>query len=411
MTLEETSYFTVISPAAAILAGPTIAWVVNIVGSKTLLVFLAVPQGAAWFLIMMANNIYVLYASRFISGIGDAMLFNALPMYIGEISTPEVRGSWGNLFALSFNLGQVVINVVGGYCGVKMTACIFFGLPMVQLLASLVLPHTPHFLIGQKRVDEARTSLQTLRWNKNVDQELLTIKNDVNRQISGSSGWSNLFTKGANRRALIIAIGIRGVQQFSGLPAFSFYTQYLFDQCGSNLSGRTSAIIYTGALMIATSSFSLIVNRLGRRPMIIFSTISCTFCVLAESIYFYVYEKTDIDTSSVQWIPLTGLLLYLVCCAAGLGIIPTLMLGELFSSSIKSKALCVSNMFFSVCLLSCSKLFQSLSSGLGFYVPFALFTVCCCFGTAFCYYYVPETKGKSLEEIQQDLAKAANVRS
>lgn len=365
--------------------------------------FIAIPQFLSWILIASAENVYIFYLSRFFTGIGEAALFGALPTYIGEISEPHVRGSWGNIVSISIYLGQFMINVVGGYCTIRTTAVIFGCIPVIHIILMAFVPESPYFYLMRNDVKEARKSLKRLRWMKDVEKELLRLTDDVNRQVSESGTFKDLFVIPTNRKALLISIAIRGCQQLSGLSAFAVYTQYIFDQAGGHLSSTMSAIIFTAALVLSISGFAFIVDRFGRKPLMIFSNFTCFVVLLIVATYFYIAQETEIDISHLKWIPLAGMVSYIILCSSGLGILPTLMLGELFSASIKAKALCILNICFAIYVLSVSKLYQALSHHFGMFVPFYLFSACCLLGVIFSYYYVPETRGKTLEEIQQTL--------
>lgn len=400
ISLEEASYFAVIPPVAAAIAAPFLAVLVDVIGRKKAVMFIAVPHLLSWTLIALANNLYIFYLSRFLNGIADATLFSALATYVGEIAVPSVRGSWGNLVAIGIYFGQFIVNVVGAYFDIRTTAYIFGCLPIIYLFLTALLPESPYFLVMKGREKEAREALQTLNWKEDVEDELISLTKDVNRQISESGTLKDLFTIPTNRKALWISVAIRGSQQLSGLPAFAVYTQYMFNQAGGDLSAATSAMIYSGALFLAITGFAFVVDKFGRKPMMTFSSFGCGIVLAIEATYFYLDQKGIVDTSGITWIPLGGMLTYIVVCSAGLGIIPTLMLGELFSASVKGKALCVLNISFSIYILSVSKLFQTLTSSFGMYVPFYFFAACCAVSTVFSYFFIPETKGKTLEEIQ-----------
>ncbi|KAF2880844.1 hypothetical protein ILUMI_25333 [Ignelater luminosus] len=379
------------------------AILIDVFGRKPLLMFTAIPQLCSWILVIAAKNIYVFYLSRFLQGIGDAVIFNAGATYIGEIAIPSVRGSWGNLFAVCTYLGQLLVNIVGAYYNIRTTAYIFISLPVIFFILMLLLPETPYFLLMKEREAEAYKSLRILRWINNVEDELISLTKDVKRQNSESGTFKDVFTIPTNRKALLISMAIRGAQQFSGLAGFNVYTQYLFNKAGGDVSAAMSAIIYNAILFLLIFAFAFVVDKFGRKPLMTFSSFACCIVLLIEATYFCVDQYRIIDTTNLKWMPLVGMLTFILVCSSGLGILPSLMLSELFSASIKSKALCIIHICFSVYILSVSKLFQVLTSNFGLYVPFYFFSFCCFLSTIFSYYCMPETKGKTLEEIQQSL--------
>lgn len=403
ITLEEASYFTVIPTATAAIASPILAILVDGIGRQKTVMLISVSYFLSWLLIGAAETLYVFYLARLVQGIGDAACFTALPMYVCEISEPKVRGSWGNLIALSMFLGYFTLNIVAAYCDIKGMAYVFGLIILIQFFLMFVIPESPHFLIMKEREEEARSALQFLRWREDVEEEFVVLSKEVQQGVLESGSITDLFSDKINLKTLIISLGIRATQPFSGIPAFTMYTQYMFMQAGSDLSASTSAIIFSGFFCLCIGGFSSVVERFGRKPLMIFSCFGCCIVLAFESIFFYISEETSLDVSYIRWFPLAGMLSYIPLCSAGLAIIPTLMLGELFSTNIKGIALCVLNIFYSIFLLLVTKLFQSLSSNFGMYVPFCLFSVCCFASFIFSCYWLPETKGKTLEEIQRYL--------
>ncbi|KAK4885080.1 hypothetical protein RN001_001351 [Aquatica leii] len=405
LSLEEASYFTVLTPLGSLLASPLVAYLMESIGRKKTMLLMSVPQIVAWTLIIISKSLWVLYVSRLLGGTSDAVLFSVVPAYIGEISVPHVRGSWGNLITIFIYLGQFLMNIVGSYFDVKMTALFFLIFPITHLIFFTFAPESPYYLITVNKHREAEKSLKLLRWNNNVEEEFNVITKAVDRQISEPGRLKDLIIIPVNRKALLISIGLRSCQILSGLPAFAVYTQYIFALSAGNFSASTCAIIYTGVLLLMSSTFSFFVDRFGRKPLMIFSSFGCTLALLIEAFYFYFMLETKVNLTDYNWIPLAGMVLYIITCSSGLGILPNLLLSELFSASIKSKATSVVNTVFFLYIIIVPKLFQLLSSSFGMYVPFFIFFFCTCLSTLFSYFFMPETKGKTLEEIQHMLVQ------
>ncbi|KAK4885078.1 hypothetical protein RN001_001349 [Aquatica leii] len=362
VTLEEASYFSIISSISTIVATPLVAILMNAIGRKKMITFMAIPHMLSWILIAVARNIICLYVSRAIYGISDAILYCVIPTYVSEIATPKVRGSWGNLIMISVFLGQFLINVVGAYYDIITTALVFVTLPIVHFALMLSAPESPYFLLMKNKETHAEESLKYLRWNENVKEEFTLLVKDVQRQTSESGTLMDLFIIETNRKALSIALAMRMFQQFSGFSAFAVYTQYMFSLAGGNLLASDCAIIFTGVSLLAGTLSSLVVDKFGRRPLMVFSNLGCTIALSIESIYFLIMHETNLNVSDFTWVPLAGMVLYIITSTAGLGILPSLMVGELFSASIKSKAVGVLSIFFSFCTIFVPKLFQLLST-------------------------------------------------
>lgn len=375
------------------------------IGRQKTVLLLAVPHILIWIIIMFSESLYLFYLSRVLTGFADSIIFTALPAFIGEISTPQVRGSWGNFCTFAIYVGQMLVVTIGGYLDLKTTAYIFSVFPILFFLTFALIPESPYYLLIMKRDEEAKQSLRFYRRTYNVDEEFKQISSDVQRQLSESSKWNELVTNPTHRRALLAGIFCRFAQQFAGTSAFATYCHFIFKNAGTDLSYKLSASFYTTALVIANLIAGIILDRMGRRLAMIISCGSCTVVLFLAAIFFYLKDFTSIDVSVINWFPLVVMFSFVLAYSIGIGIVPTLIIGELFSASVKAKGVCALNVFFCIFSAGSTKIFQSMVSGFGFYSPFALYFVCTICNTVLCFYLIPETRGKTLEEIQQTMTK------
>lgn len=375
------------------------------IGRKATLLSIAVPYTLSIVLTATARNIYLFYIARLLFGLGDACIISTLPSYIGEVAVPEVRGFWGNSPACFGLLGQLVINTVGGYLDIATAAWIMLFFPIFYFVAFSFAPESPYFYIVKSNRKDAKRVLQRLRGCEVVDDELLAIEKAIQRQMSETCTWKELLKSESNRKGLLAAAFLRSSQMLSGMACFAAYNQYIFQKSAGNLSAANSSIIFNAFSLVCTVSAMYFIDRLGRRKVVIVSLVGCGLSLACVSTYFYIEEKNFSLITSFQWIPLVGMTSYIALYSFGMSTVPTLMLGELFSASVKAKALTVLIFVAGTWICITTKLFQLLNTHFGMYTPFAFFTVCCFCSAILAYFLIPETKGKTLEEIQLGLKK------
>lgn len=400
---EEASYLPIIPPVIMAVASLFVSRLNDIIGRKTTLLLIALPYTTAWIISAFAKNIWMFYIFRVASGLGDACIFSSVPMYIGEIATPKVRGFWGNTMSFSMYLGQLLVNVIGSYCNVQQTAYICITIPIIFLIVFPFMPESPYYYIMKGNYEQAKESLRRLRRKTDVEEDFQNLKKDVDRQVSESGTWKDLFTINSNRKALVAGTFLRTSQQFGGISVFIGYAQFIFEKAGGSLSPQMSSIVFFGTITILNFVAGFTLEKLGRRNSYLLSMLMCGVILLIESIYFYLDMKKEVDLESFKWVPITAMVLYVIFFSIGMGIVPTLMLGELFSASIKVKGLTFLVVLYGVLIAVASKIFYFLTHQFGLYAPFLLFCTNCFISAVVAYFLVPETKGKTLEEIQMDL--------
>ncbi|KAI4468831.1 facilitated trehalose transporter tret1-2 -like protein [Holotrichia oblita] len=403
INFNDVSYLSVIPPIATIITSPSYDYFLNKFGRKYTLLSVAVFHLISFILIAIATDIWIFYLSRVLFGVADVFMFGSLPVYISEVTTPDVRGTWGNIMVIFIFIAQFSVNAVGYYCSIPTTACIFAAAPLIFFATFIFMPETPYHYVMKEQDKEAEKSLRRLRGTKYVNEELEQITADVKRQLLDPGTFKDLFFLKHNRKAIFIVVLARMIQQFSGLSALSVYNQYIFKEAGQNINEGVSAMIFNSMLAISTICGPIFIRKFGTNLSMVISCLGSFITLIAEAIYFYVEQRQEIDLSFMNWFPLFGLVIYVIAFSIGLALVPTLLLGELFATNMRGHASCVMNIAFSIFISVATKLFHLLTSSFGMYVPFAFYGICAFAGIFLCYKFIPETKGKTLEEIQQFL--------
>lgn len=144
------------------------------------------------------------------------------------------------------------------------------------------------------------------------------------------------------------------------------------------------------------------IDRFGRKPLLYVSTVGTAISLLMESVYFYMQDAGD-DVSSINWLPITGIFLSIIFKACGIASIPHLIMGEIFPENIKALATSITLVYSGVLGAIVVLLFPLVSAAFGLGTSFLIFSICCLLGFVFTLFFVLETKGKSLAEIQESL--------
>ncbi|XP_072383910.1 facilitated trehalose transporter Tret1-like [Diabrotica undecimpunctata] len=374
-------------------------FLVDKIGRYKTILLTSGPYLLSWILIYLATNIPAIYSARFIAGISDGWTYS-IPIYTGEISDPKKRGMFGAWTSISFIFGILTANVVGSYLSIQQTALVGGSIPILLVLTFIWMPESPYYYIIKGNLEGARKSLKILRGSKDVEMELNRINEAVKADMNKTSiNPLQLFTVKRNRRALLIMTLCRGAQQLSGNTAISFYAQNIFTSADSFVPAELASNLYFLIQLIVTIIASNMVDRAGRRPLILISVAGAGIALLVEGIYFYL--KTSVDVTNFTMVPIIALIVYVIFFSLGLQGIPVIILSEVFNADVKAVALAFSDVYFAVTATATSKYFQATRDTYGMFVPFITFSAICAISFVLMFFMVPETKGKTLEDIQE----------
>jgi MFS family permease len=396
VTAEAASYITIIGAVGDIFGNIFSFLLVDYIGRKATILLIGVPQIVSMTMIYLSSySIVLLYVARFIGGISEGACFTILPIYICEVAEPRIRGLLGASFSLSLILGVLTANIVGSYYSIYTSAVIFLACSAVFLVLFSFMPESPFYFIMKNRIQEARSSLQKLRASKTIETELDCLVSDVTRQMCERGRFSDLVTIKSNKMAVIVMAILRFLQQFSGVSSFTLYAQLLFKEATDAIPQQWAAMLMMVIQAILTLLAVLILDvDFNQGLTLIFS-----------GVFFTIRDLSLLDVSHLGVLPLVGLILFIAFFALGLGSAVNLLLGELFPTNVKAKAACLMNMIFAIGMFVSTKFYQYMADEYSLVVPFFVFAACQLVGFLLCLKYVPETRNKTLEQIQQELKR------
>ncbi|XP_067009774.2 facilitated trehalose transporter Tret1-like [Anabrus simplex] len=406
ITNEEASWLTSLLGLTAIPAVPLYSYICQRYGCKVGGYLVAIPFIVGWIIVIFADSLTTLYISKLIVGFSSSGCFVVSSIYVRDIAEERIRGSLCSQIVLFVNTGLLFAYIIGGFFPYQIVSFINIPVPCVFLAIFYFLPETPIYLMRKGKQTEAAKSLQWFR-GKDADitqemEKLKEINNSINSEDSNSASFKELFASKRNFRAFSMGMILFCNQQLCGYFGILNYTVTIFQESGSDLSPNVSSIIVGVMLVFGTFISTLLVERAGRKILLLMSDIVMAVSLGGLGLYFYLKEQGQ-DLSSVGWIPVTCLSFFVVFFAIGMCSIPYVLLTEIFSPKIRELASSIAITEVWVLAFLVAKFFTFLGESLGLYGCYWLFAVVCTLGTVYIIFEVPETKDRSLDSIQEEL--------
>jgi sugar porter (SP) family MFS transporter len=343
----------------------------------------------------------VLLIARIVIGLAVGSASMVVPLYIGEFAPPKVRGGLVSLNQLAITVGILVSYLVDyGLAGSANWRLMFglAGIPAVILFVGMLFQHeSPHWLVEQGREDEARSVLRQLRAPGEIDAEVAEVK-----QVSqGRAGTRELFTP-AIRPLLLTGVLLAVFQQVTGINTIIYYAPSLLHDAGLGSSSALLANVGIGAVNVGLTIVAIrLLDRTGRRPLLLSGTVGMAVGMAISAIAFI--GTGDHLTGGHAIAAIAGLVIYTGSFAIGLGPVFWLMIAEIYPLRIRGAAMSVAstanwgaNFIVTISFLT----LLSAIGGTGVFFLYGFLTL-----VALLYFFkrVPETKGRSLQEIERDL--------
>lgn len=381
-------------------------------GRKLLLIFAsflftgsAIGTGAT-------DSFYWFIFYRIIGGVGIGIASNISPIYIAEVSPANVRGRFVALNQLTIVIGILLAQVVNWLIGehflhgaetlsdtsIQYAWRYMFWAETIPaglfIILSFIIPESPHWLALKHRTKEARQIFEKIMGAEKAAQTLANIETVTTKE---KIKWSHVFKK-ETRHILIIGIVLAVFQQWCGINVIFNYAHEIFVAAGYKLSDILMNIMITGVTNVLFTFVAIFtVDRWGRRVLMYVGSIGLTFIYLLMG-FGFMYHLSG-------WPMLFLVIMAIACYAMSLAPIIWVILSEIFPARIRGAAMAISTFFLWVSCFILTYTFPLLNELLGASGTFWTYGFICFLGFLFIRAYLPETKGKQLEEIEKELTK------
>ncbi|MFG1999187.1 sugar porter family MFS transporter [Spirillospora sp. NPDC048911] len=346
-----------------------------------------------------------LVAARVVLGLAVGAASAVVPLYIAEHTPPKIRGGTVSYNQLMITIGILVAylvnfalrDVAGGWrwmLGLGATPGV------ILVLSMLVVPYSPRWLMQRGRRAEARRVLARTRQGEDVDAELDEIESVVAQEHRTS--FRDLL-RPSLRPMLVVGIGLAVIQQIVGVNTVIYFSPTILTYTGLEASDAIAQALTVGITnVVFTVVAVLLLDRVGRRTLLIIGTAGLTVALVLLAAFFGLGWQ-----DSAPWVALAALLIYIASFAVGLGPVFWLMISEIFPLAVRGRAMAVCSLFNWGANFLVSYYFLQLVDAIGRASTFWLYAGLSVAGIVFFIAKVPETRNRSLEEIERELSPAA----
>jgi len=353
---------------------------------------------------------------RIIGGVAIGLSSNVAPLYIAEISPAPIRGRLVSLNQLAIVIGILLAQIVNWRIAQPMPSGLSESLLLqtwnvqwgwrwmfyvivipaaVFTVASLFLPESPRWLLLRNRIDEARKVLEKIGGSSYAASEISGIQRSLGKSTQNQSSWRELLQPPI-LKVVLIGVALAVLQQWTGINTLFNYAADVYRNAGYGANDIFLNIVITGTINFVFTILSMaFVDRLGRRCMMLFGSLGIG---LSHLLCAYAYH------ASWPAAAILGLTLCAIACyAVTLAPVTWVLIAEIFPNRVRSHGVSIATSALWVACFLLTDTFPALNTWIGPTGTFAFYGILCLLGFWFVACFIPETKGKTLEQIESDI--------
>jgi sugar porter (SP) family MFS transporter len=378
------------------LVGGTVA---DRIGRRKTLIWGAVLFIAGSILAPLSPNVYVLFIARGLLGIAVGFTSVTAPVYVSELAPPQSRGMLIGLYQFALTMGIALADLIGYWFAASQGWRWMFGFGLVPavffLFMVLTVPESPRWLFVQNRLAEAESVLKS--YTDEAGARLLLEDIRVSLMTKMERRWSALWSP-AVRGSLFIAVGFMVLIPATGINAILYYGPQIFSLAGigSNKSAIFATLLVAITNVLATVIALVLVDRVGRKPLLYVGIGGMTAALLVLSFCFH--QQAELGPSLGK-IATACLMFFITCYAFSIGPIAWILVSEVFPLRVRGRGVAAATLSFGTSNFLVSLTFLSLIKAAGTSLTLIIYAGFCILTLFFVAFVIPETKGRELESI------------
>ena len=364
------------------------------------------------FIEALAPGTAVLVVGRFTVGFGVGVASVAAPLYAAEHAPTHLRGRFVSTYQLAITIGIFIAYFVDQHLTNDSSWRAMLGVSAVPgillLIAMFPMPDTPRWLVGKGRRDDAAAALHKVRPDVDVDATLDEIEASARQEEADRASWSEVFSKSL-RKPLMVGVGLALAQQLTGINAIIYYANTIFAKAGfATPADQAAATTWAvgGVNVLATFIAVAYVDRFGRRPLLLAGLVGMTASLVTVGCCFHFMDGADTSgagtggPTTAGIVTLVALVVFIASFAFSLGPVVWTVINEIFPTRVRGRAVAFATAVNWGAAFLVSQFFLTLIDDLGTSGTFFLFAAVAVVSYVWIQRKVPETKGRTLEEIE-----------
>ncbi|WP_413466088.1 sugar porter family MFS transporter [Niallia circulans] len=379
----------------------------DLYGRRKSILYLALIFFVATLGCTLAPNVLLMVIFRFLLGLAVGGASVTVPTFLAEMSPAERRGRMvtqnelmivtGQL--LAFTINAIIGNVFGDATHVWRYMLVVAAVPAVFLFFGMLrVPESPRWLASKGRKEEALQILEKVRDKKQAKVELQEIENAISKEEKTEKATYKDLTTPWIRRIVFIGLGIAIVQQITGVNSIMYYGTEILRDSGFGTEAALIGNIANGVISVLATFVGIwLLGKVGRRPMLLTGQIGTTISLLLIGIFSLVLEGQP----SLPYVVLSLTVTFLAFQQGAISPVTWLMLSEIFPQRVRGLGMGVTVFCLWITNFLIGFSFPILMANIGLSTTFFVFVVLGVFAIAFVKKYLPETKGRSLEELEE----------
>lgn len=361
----------------------------------------------------LAPGTAVLVVGRLVVGFGVGVASVAAPLYAAEQAPSHLRGRFVSTYQLAITMGIFIAYFVdqqltnGDLWRVMLGVSAIPG--VLLLLAMAPMPESTRWLVGAGRRDDAARALAKVRPDVDVETTLDEIEEAARADAEDRASWGEVFARSV-RKPLMVGVGLAVAQQLTGINAIIYYADTIFAKAGfSTPADQAAATTWAigGVNVLATLIAVAYVDRFGRRPLLLAGLVGMASSLFTVGIAFHYMDGADTSgagtggPTTAGIVTLVALVVFIASFAFSLGPVVWTVINEIFPNRVRGRAVAFATAVNWGAAFLVSEFFLTLLDWVGSTGTFWLFALFAVIAFVWIYRKVPETKGRTLEEIER----------
>ncbi|XP_043281985.1 facilitated trehalose transporter Tret1-like isoform X2 [Venturia canescens] len=397
-------------PLGCLVSGP----ISEFMGRKKAMLISNIPYTISWILLYYAATPTMLYIPMALGGFIGGLIEGPILTYVSEITQPHLRGPLSATASMAVIVGVFFEFAAGSFVDWRYVALINILFPVLCAITLSMVPESPYWLAGKGRVKDAEKALRFFRgWvsPSHVQDELQTVLNSVGNtsdeknsdNVKKEKRWEPYFKMSVVKPFLLVISAFAG-DAFGGSTVVQTYAISIFEALNSPIDTYNATVCLGVAEVAGTLLCVGLIHFTGKRKISFVSMLGTGLCYLGTSIYSFLLNNGDIEPESWTWAPTTLIIGSALLSHLGLKLVAWILIGEVFPATVRSGATGVAAAVGYVVFSIANKIYLYMVDGMKIYGTFMFYAVINFLTCILMYFILPETEGRSLQEIEEHYA-------